>query len=800
MTKRFYLKILVFLSVLVAGFQTNANAQLLAVSGKKMINSTNNQEVVLNAINFGNWMVMEGYMMNSGNQAPAQHDWKQKLTALLGSDQTKQFYDAWLTNHVAQADIDQVKAWGFNAVRLPLHYEYFVNLTTPDVWNNQGFNILDSVIAWCSAAHVYVIIDLHAAPGGQSDNAISDYDNSKPSLWQSSANQSKTVRLWRKLSERYKNESWVAGYDLINEPAWDLPNGTALRNLYGRLTDTIRSNNDNHILFIEGNWYANDYTGLTPEWDANMVYVFHKYWSNTLDGDIQWVLDLRNTQNRPIWCGEHGENSNDNFTKLTELFNRNNIGMSWWPMKKFASFNDFADADWPSGYNALLNYLGGTNPNINPVTAFNTLMQLAENLKLENTTPQTEVLRSIFKQPNNRNTEPFAVNTIPGRIYAVNYDMGMNGYAYSDQAWEDVHLTTGIYVAWNEGWIYRNGGVDIETCTDTLANGYNVGWFNKDEWMQYTCNIETAGTYTIQFRVANGSGTNGTIQIQNSDGTEILATATVPTTGGWKSWTTVSCTGGFATAGTQSIRIVNALGGFNVASVNFNFLNSTIPATIPVPVVAKVISLKGNNNKYVTISGTDNLMSSTSSMVGATEEFTLVDLGNGLTALKGKNGKFVTLNTGDNKLYCNGDTIENSQKFTVENLNGLYMIKGSNNKFISSENGSTAGLTCTRSVPGGWEFFNWNIIANPTYGIPDIPVTSTFEIFPNPAQNTLYISSSENRQASLIIYDLSGHALINSNFIGNQKNIDLTGISNGIYFMKIIEGNKMEIIKFIKNE
>ncbi|MEI6062895.1 MAG: cellulase family glycosylhydrolase, partial [Bacteroidota bacterium] len=179
MTKRFYLKILVFLSVLVAGFQTNANAQLLAVSGKKMINSTNNQEVVLNAINFGNWMVMEGYMMNSGNQAPAQHDWKQKLTALLGSDQTKQFYDAWLTNHVAQADIDQVKAWGFNAVRLPLHYEYFVNLTTPDVWNNQGFNILDSVIAWCSAAHVYVIIDLHAAPGGQSDNAISDYDNSK---------------------------------------------------------------------------------------------------------------------------------------------------------------------------------------------------------------------------------------------------------------------------------------------------------------------------------------------------------------------------------------------------------------------------------------------------------------------------------------------------------------------------------------------------------------------------------------------------------------------------------------------
>jgi len=77
--------------------------------------------------------------------------------------------------------------------------------------------------------------------------------------------------------------------------------------------------------------------------------------------------------------------------------------------------------------------LSGTNPNIDQSTALSILMELADNLKLTNTTPQTEVLRSIFTQPGNRNTEPFATNTIPGRIYATNYDMGMNGYAYSDQ-------------------------------------------------------------------------------------------------------------------------------------------------------------------------------------------------------------------------------------------------------------------------------------------------------------------------------------------------------------------------------
>lgn len=98
---------------------SNAFAQLLQVNGTKIVNSTTGQEMILNAVNMGNWMVMEGYIMNSESQAPDQHTWKQKLTDLVGSNSVKTFYDAWLTNHVTQADINQIKAWGFNAVRLP---------------------------------------------------------------------------------------------------------------------------------------------------------------------------------------------------------------------------------------------------------------------------------------------------------------------------------------------------------------------------------------------------------------------------------------------------------------------------------------------------------------------------------------------------------------------------------------------------------------------------------------------------------------------------------------------------------
>jgi endoglucanase len=794
------IKVLIFVAFLSIVSTYNANAQLLVVSGKKMINTSNNQEVVLNAMNFGNWMVMEGYMMNSSNQAPDQHTWKQKLTTLMGSEYTKTFYDTWLTNHVTQADIAQLKTWGFNSVRLPLHYEYFVNSETPDIWNDQGFTILDNIISWCSAAGIYVIIDLHAAPGGQSNNAISDYDNTKPSLWESEANKTKTVELWKKISARYKLEPWVAGYDLINEPAWNLPNGTALRSIYDRITTAIRNNGDNHMLFIEGNWYANDYSGLTPAWDPNMVYVFHKYWSNASTMDIKWITDFRDAQNRPIWCGEHGENSNDHFTKTAETFNANNIGLSWWPMKKFESINDFADANYPAGYKNLLDYFSGINPGLDSYIAFTTVMSLAENVKIENCKLQTEVIRSIFSQPGNRTTEAFSSNTIPGRIYTTNFDQGMNGYAYSDQAWEDVRLTTGNYTAWNNGWVYRNNGVDIQSTPDPLSNGYTVGWFNDGEWMKYTANVTQTGTYTVEFRVANGGATAGSIQIQNAAGTEILATASIPSTGGWEKWQNISCTGGFSSAGSQGIKIVNVSGEFNINSVNFVYQNPIIPATTPVVKTTNIIYLKGNNGQYVTFSGADNLMSSTNPSLGVNEKFTIVDAGSGLVALLGSNGKYVTLNSSVNLLYCNSTTIGNYQKFTLNDLCGVYTLQGYNNLYVSSENGSASGLTCNRTSPQGWEYFNWGVTGK-------VEILSTksfentnnrFEIFPNPAQNSITINSLTVENVVITVYDLNGRIVINTSEVGKQYNIDVNKIPTGIYLMKISGSDKTEMIKFIK--
>ena len=179
---------------------------------------------------------------------------------------------------------------------------------------------------------------MHAAPGGQSDEPISDYNPAYQSLWNSEQNKNLTVQIWRKIAERYKDKEWIGGYDLLNEPKWDLPpNNQPLRDLYIRITDTIRAVDNNHLLFIEGNWFATDFSGLTPAWDDNMAYSFHKYWNGNTQSSIQYLADLRNSTNRPLWLGETGENSNRWFVDCVELMKANNIGWAWWPHKKIES-------------------------------------------------------------------------------------------------------------------------------------------------------------------------------------------------------------------------------------------------------------------------------------------------------------------------------------------------------------------------------------------------------------------------------------------------------------------------------
>lgn len=395
-------------------YMLGVNQGYLHTEGNKIIDG-NGDEVLLRGIGLGGWMLQEPYMLKLSKVAVNQQDIKSKIKDLVGKEKLKQFYNAWLKNGMQKSDMDSLKAWGFNSIRLPMHYNLFTlpvdkeSVPNKNTWLKKGFELTDSLLKWCSEDHIYLILDLHAAPGGQGhDLPIADRDPSKPSLWQSKANRQKTIALWKKLAAHYKNEKWIGGYDLINEPNWSFehPNdkkdhgtkdtgNTPLRKLLINITKAIRSVDTNHIIFIEGNGWANNYNGILPPWDSNMVVSFHKYWNKNDIASIQKFLDIRNKYNIPLWLGESGENNNQWYRDAIQLMESHDIGWCWWPLKKIGTNNPF-EVKMPSGYREIIQYWEGKGQKPSEKEAFNALMQLAENYKTKNLVVHYDMLNALF--------------------------------------------------------------------------------------------------------------------------------------------------------------------------------------------------------------------------------------------------------------------------------------------------------------------------------------------------------------------------------------------------------------------
>ena len=557
---------LVHLFIVSVLLQTQISPQGFLHRDNKKIVDGNGNEVLLKGMGLGNWLVQEGYMMQTSAFANAQWQIRAKISALIGATNTETFYQTFRDNYIKKADIDSLKKWGFNSVRLPMHYNLFATNTNPPTFLNTGFDIIDSLLSWCEQNEIYLILDMHAAPGGQSDEPISDYNPANPSLWESGSNKDLLVMIWRKIAERYKDKTWIGGYDLINEPKWDLqPNNQPLRDLYIRLTDTIRAVDNNHILFIEGNWFATDFNGLTPAWDENMSYSFHKYWNGNSQSSIQYLVDLRNSTNIPLWLGETGENSNQWFVECIELMKTNNIGWAWWPHKKIASISGPLSIPLLPAYQSLLNYWtnGGTPPSSS--TAFAALMAQANVMKIEQCKYNKDVIDAMFRQVNNTEVIPYANNQIPGIVHAVNYDMGRYLSAYSDVDYQNTG--NGAY---NSGYSYRNDGVDIQACNDPFSNGYNVGWTQTGEWLKYTVNIASSGTYNVLVNVS-APNTGGKI-ILSLNGTTIGSILDVPATGGWQNWQYITIPNVWLPQGTNSLQVRLFFGNFNLSYVKFDLI------------------------------------------------------------------------------------------------------------------------------------------------------------------------------------------------------------------------------------
>jgi aryl-phospho-beta-D-glucosidase BglC (GH1 family) len=376
----------------------------LKTNGKAIVNEKGGN-VVLKGIGLGGWMLQEPYMLQLSKVAGTQTEIKSKIADLIGEANCERFYSNYLNNMITKRDIDSLKVWGFNSIRLPMHYNLFTlpiekePVAGQNTWLKTGFELTDKLLAWCREDKIYLILDLHAAPGGQgNDRPIADVDTTKPHLWESEDNQQKTIALWRKLAERFANEQWIGGYDLINETNYKMEANEPLKKIFMAITKEIRKVDKNHIIFIEGNKFANDHTGLTPPWDNNMVYSFHKYWNATTIETIQKFIDLREKFNVPLWMGESGENNNEWYRAAVNLFESNNIGWAWWTIKKIGSGSGLMNIKKPKDYQKVIDYWAGKGTKPTMAEANSIFMELAENVKLENCIINREVLKALFNK------------------------------------------------------------------------------------------------------------------------------------------------------------------------------------------------------------------------------------------------------------------------------------------------------------------------------------------------------------------------------------------------------------------
>ena len=580
MKKSFSIAIIV---IQLFGFGLTCKSQgFIKAEGTKLVDGSG-KPVLLRGMGLGGWMVQEGYMLKINDEGQ-QHKIKQRIADVIGAEKTKAFYKAWLYNHTQKIDIDSMHSWGFNSVRLPMHYNLYTlpieeePVANQQTWLQQGFDITDSLLAWCKANNMYLILDLHAAPGGQgNDLNIADRDPSKPSLWESEANQEKTIALWKKLATRYANEPWIGGYDILNEPnigftdpvkdrnGLNEEKNIPLKNLYTRITQAIRQVDTNHTIIIEGNGWGNNYNGLMPLWDKNMVLSFHKYWNFNDQESISKALAFRKIFNAPVWYGETGENSNVWFTEAIRLFETNDIGWCWWPLKKLG-YNNPLEIKKPSGYDKLLGYWKDKKVKPGSDEAYSILMKLATNAGLANTIYHKDVIDAMFRQPFSNETLPFTNAMVKNGtvINAVDYDLGKNGFAYYDTDTAN-YWVSGKPGKGNNGDVYRNDGVDVFADV-SQAGDYYVGDMTANEWLQYSLNTAEGGTYHIEvlFKVEIGKKSL-TIGVNQ----KTLQTMVLPSIAGTGKWQKAYFKNVVLPGGEVKLRLGTTTGGMQIKSLKF---------------------------------------------------------------------------------------------------------------------------------------------------------------------------------------------------------------------------------------
>ncbi|WP_245701111.1 glycoside hydrolase family 5 protein [Sanguibacter gelidistatuariae] len=352
--------------------------------------------LLLRGVGLGNWLLAEGYMWKFGDDMSSPRQIEGRVRDLVGAESAETFWRRFRDVFVTEADIARIAELGFDHVRLPINARGVLH--DDGTFREDGFAYIDRAIEWCEKHDLWILLDLHGAPGGQTGTNIDDSEHGKPELFMDERFRAQTIALWQEIARRYKDRTSVLGYDLLNEPLpneWQHIYADELIALYVDLTAAIREIDTDHLIMYEGSHWATNWSIFTSVIDPNSVLQFHRYWCPPEHSSIAEYLEVRDRLQLPIYMGEGGENTPEWIYTATRLYEQHGIGWNFWPWKKLDTLTSPVSAVRPDGWE-LVNDPAGTPP---PEVADRILDAFLDNVALERCTPHPLVVNALFGRP-----------------------------------------------------------------------------------------------------------------------------------------------------------------------------------------------------------------------------------------------------------------------------------------------------------------------------------------------------------------------------------------------------------------
>jgi aryl-phospho-beta-D-glucosidase BglC (GH1 family) len=343
---------LVFLLALAFGSSLRAENRFVHADGKYLVDG-NGHKLILRGTNLGNWLVQEGYMFRFEGGPQSAREIEALVNELIGPSEAIPFWQKYRDRYITRKDIDFIAKSGFNTIRIPFHYRFFAP------GNDEGFALVDRVISWAKEDGLYVILDMHCAPGGQTGANIDD-SWGYPWLYESEADQRQTYEIWKRIAAHYRDNPTVVGYDLLNEPIPHYPRlqqyNSKLEPIYRKIVESVRSVDKNHVVILGGAQWDSNFKVFGAPFDKNAMYTFHKYWMPPTQDSVKEFVEFRDKYNVPIWMGESGENTDEWIAQFRKVLDDDEINWTFWPYKKMDATSSPVTFARPEHWDAIVAY------------------------------------------------------------------------------------------------------------------------------------------------------------------------------------------------------------------------------------------------------------------------------------------------------------------------------------------------------------------------------------------------------------------------------------------------------------